>query len=169
MVDAYLRERSAGEPTLGEKPVEVYLDSCSIRGILQTAHTRVSDHLGATEETIRLKDARVVLRDGTALATDAAALINKAIILFLVDLTPRPTGQLGLQVERNVRDVTLNIGTIWIRGRAHLPVGGELQTFFSGAMNRFMAITDATVVGFEAAEPRTVLINRDQLRCMLSQ
>lgn len=100
---------------------------------------------------------------------DKLALVNKAEILFVVDLTPNPEGaHLGFQVERAPLEVTLNVGNIWLRGRAHLPIGGDINSFFTGAVNRFMAITEATVVGHEQGRPRTVIINRDQLNCMLA-
>ena len=167
-MQSHLGNRSPGEPSLSERPVEVYLESCSIRGLIETTQTRVSDHLGTAEETIRLKGARVVIRDGTELASNAEIFINKAVVLFVVDLSPRPTGQLGFQVRRDVKGVTVNIGTLWIRGQVHLPVGGDLQSFYIGAINRFMAITQATVVGREQAAPRTFLINRDQVRCLMA-
>lgn len=167
MIQTYLRDRTDQPTNLSQKRIEVYLDACSIRGTLDTAHPRVSDHLGSTEEVVRLRDARVVLRDGSVLSENTSVVINKSEILFVVDLTPRPAGHAGFQVEKDPVNVTLNIGTIWLKGRAHLPVGGELSSFFAGAMNRFMAITEATVVGYDSAEPRTVLINRDQLNCML--
>jgi hypothetical protein len=149
--------------------VEVVLDSCSIRGILETSQARVSDHLNAGADTLSLKHARVVLPGGEPVASESTVYINTSVILFVVDLTPRPTGHAAFQIEREAREVTLNIGTIWVRGDAHLPVGGEMQAYFEGSATRFMPLTNATVIGREATAPRTVLINRDQLRCMMAQ
>jgi hypothetical protein len=168
MIQPYPREKAVDEPNLYQKRIEIYLDTCSIRGVLETAQARVSDHLNAFEDTIRLTDARVILREGTPLSTESTVYINRSIVLFVVDLTPQPAGQDGLHVQRDERPVTFNIGTIWIRGRAHLPVGGEMQTFVGEPSDRFMPITEATVVGYEATAPRTILINRDQLRCMMA-
>jgi hypothetical protein len=167
MVQSYMRERFERPDNMQAKRIEVYLDACSVRGILETAHARVSDHLGATEEVLRIREARVLMRNGEQLSSEKTVLVNKTEILFIVDLTPRTSGQTGFQVERDPHEVILNVGTIWLKGRAHVPVGGELPSFFAGAMNRFMPITEATVVGYTNAEPRTVLINRDQLRCMI--
>lgn len=169
MIESYVREPVASETGPTGKRVEIYLDSCSIRGSLQTTQTRVSDHLNASDEPVCLKDARVVPRDGEPIATDSTVYVNKSTILFVVDLTPRLDGQRAFQVERAEHAVTLNIGTIWIRGHVHLPVDGEMQTFFGGIVARFMPLTQATVVGHEATAPRTVLINRDQLRCLMAE
>lgn len=163
----YTQQRNGRLASTTSKPIEVYLASCSIRGTIETPHPRVSDHLGATDEVLRLSDARVVLRDGTQVASEKTAVVNKAEILFVVDLTPNSTGLLGFQVERAPVEVTLNVGNIWLRGRAHLPIGGDINSFFTGAVNRYMAITEAIVVGYEQGRPRTVIINRDQLNCML--
>jgi hypothetical protein len=157
------------EPTLAEKRVEIVLDACSIRGTLTTSQTRVSDHLNASDAPVYLRDARVVTREGQPLANQTTVYVNKSVILFVVDLTPNPTGQLGFQVERDPRNVTLNLGTIWIRGEAHLPIGGEMEAYFGGASAGFMPLTNATVVGPGATAPRTVLINRSQLRCMMAE
>lgn len=168
MIQSFLDE-PAVEPALTEKRIEIYLDSCSIRGTLATSQARVSDHLNANDAPVCLKDARVVTRGGEPMATESTVYVNKSIILFVVDLTPHPASQLGFHVERDERKITLNIGTIWIRGQAHLPVGGELQAFFGGNAARFMPLTQATVIGNDATAPRTVLINRDQLRCMMTE
>jgi hypothetical protein len=153
---------------VSDKQIEVYLDHCSMRGTLLTGHGRVSDHLAATEEILRLSNAQVVMRDGTMLENAATALVNKSEILFVVDLSPTSGGRASFHVERDHFNVVLNVGPIWLQGRAHVPVGAELHAFFAGTMNRFMAITDATIVGHATAKPRTVLINRDQLRCMVT-
>lgn len=154
---------------LNDRVVEIYLPACALRGTLETHHPRVSDHLGTPDEVVRLSDVRVTLRDGRELARQREVLVNKAEILFAIDLTPHPTGHLGFQVERAPRQVTVNVGNIWLRGYAHLPVGGSLDQFFAGAVNRFMALTDATVVGNDAARPRTVLVNRDRVGCLLAE
>jgi hypothetical protein len=156
------------QPLVSEKRVEVVLDACSIRGTLATSQTRVSDHLNASDEPLFIRDARVVTHEGQPLADQTAVYVNKSVILFVVDLTSNPTGQYGFQVEREPRNVTLNLGTIWIRGEAHLPMGGEMKAFFGGASPGFMPLTNATVVGPVATAPRTVLINRSQLRCMMT-
>jgi hypothetical protein len=167
-LQASLNNRSDEYLNVSDKQIEAYLDHCSIRGTLMTGHARVSDHLGATEEILRLTGARVVMRDGTVLENTPTALINKSELLFVVDLSPSPGGHASFHVERDHFNVMLNVGPIWLQGKAHVPVGAELHAFFAGTMNRFMAITDATVVGHANAKPRTVLINRDQLRCMVT-
>lgn len=159
-------ERAAN---LNDRTVEIYLPACALRGTLETHHARVSDHLGTPEEVLRLSDVRVTLRDGRELARQRSVLVNKAEILFVIDLTPYPTGHLGFQVERSPQPVTVNVGNIWLRGKAHLPVGGEVAHYFTGAVNRFMALTEASVVGHDAARPRTVLINRDRVACLLAE
>ncbi len=155
-----------GHPEVHQRRVEIYLDSCSVRGVLETIHPRVSDHLASEGDTLTLLAARVVTRDGTQLARGTSTLIHKPVILFVVDLSSA-AGYSGFRVERMQREVMLNVGSIWLRGRAHLPIGADLANFVSGSMARFMPITDATVIGAQAVEPRTVLVNRDQLRCMI--
>lgn len=155
-----------GHPEVHQRRVEIYLDSCSVRGVLETIHPRVSDHLASEGETLTLLAARVVTRDGTQLSRGAQTFVQKSVILFIVDLSA-PGGYAGFRVERLQREVMLNVGSIWLRGRAHLPIGADLANFVAGSMARFMPITDATVIGASAIEPRTVLVNRDQLRCMI--
>ena len=153
MVLSSLRREQAGPAAQAEigalafesKRVEVYLDSCSIRGVLETNHPRVSDHLGIPDQVLRLTDARVTLPDGSILADGQASLINK--------------DQIAL---------TVSIGNLWLRGFAHMPHGADMNSFLTGTMNRFMPLTGATVVGHESAPPRTVLINRDRLKCVLT-
>jgi hypothetical protein len=164
-----MQNRNERLASMTTKTVEVYLASCSIRGTIETPHARVSDHLGSPDEVLRVREARVVLRDGSQVANNRTALVNKAEILFVVDLTTNPSGHLGFQVERAPLEVTLNVGNIWLKGQIHLPIGGDINSFFTGAVNRFMAITEATVVGYEQGRPRTVIINRDQLNCMLTE
>ena len=168
MIHTELREAVAEGSITTKKRVEIFLDSCSIRGNLETAHSRVSDHLNAGDETVCLRDTRVVRNDGMPMAAESTVVVNTSAILFIVDLSPRLVSQPGSQVERDEREVTLNIGTIWVRGHAHLPVGGEVETFFSGTASCFMPLTEAIVVGYETTAPRTVLINREQLRCVVA-
>lgn len=150
------------------KRVEVYLDSCSIRRLLETNHPRVSDHLGIPDQVLRLSDARVTLRDGSILAEEHTSLVNKDKILFVIDHTPRGTGKLGYQIPKDQIALTVSIGNLWLRGYAHMPQGADMTSFLTATMNHFMPLTGATVVGHEDAPPRTVLINRDRLKCVLT-
>jgi hypothetical protein len=169
MDDAHAFGSSAGDmrPNLSERPVEAQLDSCTVRGVLRTVHQRVSDHLGAAGDLLRIAGARVVRGDGTSLAGVSDVLVSKAALLYLVDLMPPGTGQLQRQIERDDAPVVLCVGTVWLRGHAHIPVGGDLETYVAGALNPFIPITDATVLGQEPATPRTILVNRDKLQLML--
>lgn len=169
MQSSMLREQTGvGGQAFETKRVEVYLNSCSIRGLLETTVPRVSDHLCIPEQVLRLADARVTLRDGSILATGQVSLINKDEILFVIDLTPGGTSKLGFQIPKDQIALTVSIGNLWLRGYAHMPHGADMNSFLTGTMNRFMPLTGATVVGHEGAPPRTVLINRDRLKCVLT-
>jgi hypothetical protein len=150
------------------KPVEIYLDACSIGGVLESPHARVSDFLGSSDDTIRVTAARVIAWGGKSLATQATLLVNKRAILLVADLSPAPATNTDALVEREPHAVTLNVGPIWIQGNVHLPVGGDVQSVIvSGPANRFLPLTDAVFVGHEDSGARTVLVNRDHLHCML--
>jgi hypothetical protein len=169
MDDAHAFGGSHGDirPNLTDRPVEAQLDSCAVRGVLRTVHPRVSDHLGAAGDLLRIVGAQVVRRDGTPLGGASDVLVSKAALLYLIDLTPPGTGELQRHIERDDAPVVLSVGPIWLRGHAHIPVGGDLETYVAGALNRFIPITGATVLGQEPATPRTILVNRDKLQLML--
>ncbi|HEX5165989.1 MAG TPA: hypothetical protein VFV93_11380, partial [Thermomicrobiales bacterium] len=78
------------ELALTEKRVEIVLDACSIRGTLTSSQARVSDHLNAGDAPLCIHDARVVTREGEPMADRSTVYVNKSVILFVVDLTPRP-------------------------------------------------------------------------------
>ena len=92
-----------GHPEVHQRRVEIYLDSCSVRGVLETIHPRVSDHLASEGDTLTLLAARVVTRDGTQLARGTSTLIHKPVILFVVDLSSTG-GYPGFRVERMQRE-----------------------------------------------------------------
>lgn len=145
------------------RPVRVGFQSGVIHGILQTLYPRVSDHLLEAEDRLELRDATVLPARATEpLARQAHVLLNKRALLFVIDLSPEPDTPANVYVPREVYDVTISIGSYWIRGHAHVPPGVEMRYYLNGASTHFIPITNATTVG-APDPPRTFLVNREHV------
>jgi hypothetical protein len=141
------------------RQVEIYLESGALRGLLKSAHPRLSDHLRDADESLMLEGAVVMpYRSKEPLASGAAVLVQKRRILFAVDLEAG-TGMESMRVARESRLVVVSSGPFWLRGEVHLPVGGELRSYFESSAIGFVPLTSAIVVGRETAAPRTLLVN----------
>jgi len=151
--------QSTNRLSLVVRPVELYLESGVLRGLLKSAHPRLSDHLRDADESLMLEDAAVVpYRAKEPLASSATVLVQKRRVLFAVDLEAQP-GVESMRVERVAHPVAMSSGPFWLRGTVHLPVGGELRSYFESSAIGFVPLTSATVVGREAAATRTLLVN----------
>jgi len=151
--------QSTNRLNLIARPVELYLESGVLRGQLKTAHPRLSDHLRDADESLVLDGAVVVpYRAKEPLASSATVLVQKRRVLFAVDLEAQP-GVESMRVAREAHQVVLSSGPFWLRGTVHLPLGGELRSYFESSAVGFVPLTSATVVGRENATPRTLLVN----------
>lgn len=151
--------QSTNRLSLVTRQVELYLESGVLRGLLKSAHPRLSDHLRDADESLMLEGAVVMPnRSKEPLASGAAVLVQKRRILFAVDLEAG-VGLESMRVARESRLVVVSSGPFWLRGTVHLPVGGELRSYFESSAIGFVPLTSATVVGREAAAARTLLVN----------
>jgi len=152
-------------------PVEVYLPSVIFRGTLVTRHNRLSDclNLKSTDGMLRLSNVEVEMLSGRPSSAKCnEALINKQQVTFVIDLSPADEHErevLSL-VHKEPRRVFVEIGAFWLEGNVHVVPGFELSTFAEGK-NDFLPLTDATFVNLRSGEPRTFLINREKLSCLL--
>ena len=152
-------------------PVEVYLPSIVFRGTLLTRHNRLSDclNLKSSDGMLRLDSVEVEMLTGKPSSTKCKdALINKQQVTFVIDLSfpdTRDKEELSL-VHKEPRRVFVEIGSFWLEGNIHVVPGFELSTFADGK-NDFLPLTDATFVNLRSSEPRTFLINREKLSCLL--
>lgn len=154
-------------------PVEVYLPSTVFRGKLFLRHKRLSDSLNfkMSEGVIRLDDVEIQTFQGRSSTVKSKnALIYKRQVMFVVDLssgteTKREREELSL-VNKQRRRVLIEIGLFWLQGDVHLVPGLELDSFAEGNSS-FIPLTTAKFVDFPDSEPRTFMINRDKLNCMM--
>ena len=165
------RAQSSIDTKLSPIPVEVYLPSLVFRGTLLTRHNRLSDwlNLKSSDSMLRLDDVEVEMLSGKpSFAKCQDALINKQQITFVIDLSPAGSHQreeLSL-VHKEPHRVFAEIGSFWLEGNIHVAPGFDLSTFADGK-NTFLPLTDASFVNLRRAEPRTLLINREKLSCLL--
>lgn len=158
---------------LGCVPVEVYLPSAVFQGKLFIRHQRLSDHLNVktNDETIRLDDVEIQTFKGISSAVKSKnAWIYKRQVTFVVDLnsnqsTTRENTELSL-VNKEPHRVLIEIGSFWVQGDVHIIRGLELNSFAEGKSS-FIPLTTATFVDFPDSQPRTFLINREKVNCLM--
>jgi len=153
-------------------PLEVYLHSAVVRGILVTNQDRLSNYLilRDADEVFSLRDASVELADGKTVGVGSDEyLIYMQEVFLIADLNSQPrterAGYEHLYVKKDASTALLNIGPYWIRGNIHLLPGAPLHDLLM-AKTRFIPVTDATLMGRPAIEPRTYLANRSRIGCM---
>jgi len=154
-------------------PVEVYLPSTVFRGKLFTRHNRLSDCLNASmsDGMVRLDDVEIQTLSGTSsLLKSKNALINKRQVMFVIDLssnlsTTREHEELS-RVNKEPRRVLIQVESFWVQGDVHLVPGLELDSFAEGKSS-FIPLTTATFVDFPDSEPRTFMINREKVNCLM--
>lgn len=145
------------------RKVEFYLEGGAVRGLLKSPHPRLSDHLRDPEESFVIDDAVVTgYRAKEPIVSGSSALVGKSQILFTVDLDESASPE-HMRVERTAQPVALCVGPFWLRGRVHLPIGGDLRAYFDSDAMRFIPLTAAVVVGRESATPRTLLVNMERI------
>ena len=153
-------------------PLEVYLHSAVVRGILVTNQDRLSNYLilRTGDEVFSLKKVSLELSDGKLVDVGSDEyLIYMREVFLIADLSsPSRTDRSAyehLYVKKDASNALLNIGPYWVRGNIHLLPGAPLHDFLM-AKTRFIPVTDATLIGRPAAEPRTYLVNRTRIGCM---
>jgi hypothetical protein len=150
-------------------PLEVYLQSAVVRGILMTNQDRPSNYfiLREGDEVFSLKEATLEgpNRKPVAVSSDEY-LIYMQEVLLIADLNPqlrsKRTGFEHLYVKKETSKALLGVGPFWLRGNIHLIPGGVLHDLLM-AKTRFIPVTDATLVDRPDVGPRTYLVNRTKI------
>jgi hypothetical protein len=150
-------------------PLEVYLQSAMVRGILVTNQDRPSNYfiLREGDEVFSLKEATLEgpNRKPVAVSSDEY-LIYMQEVLLIADLSPqlaaKRTGFEHLYVKKEASKALLGVGPFWLRGNIHLVPGGVLHDLLM-AKTRFIPVTDATLVDRPDLGPRTYLVNRTKI------
>jgi hypothetical protein len=148
-------------------PLEVYLQSAVVRGILMTNQDRPSNYfiLREGDEVFSLKEATLegLNRKPVAVSSDEY-LIYMQEVLLIADLSPqlKRTGFEYLYVKKEASKALLGVGPFWLRGNIHLIPGGVLHDLLM-AKTRFIPLTDATLVDRPDLGARTYLVNRTKV------
>lgn len=153
-------------------PLEVYLQSAVVRGILVTNQDRLSNYivLSGTDEVFSLKDVSLELTGGKPVGGGSDEyLIYMQEVLLIADLSSHSRTDRSsyehLYVRKAASSALINIGPYWLRGDVHLLPGAPLHDLLM-AKTRFVPVTDATLIGRPEIEPRTYLVNRSRIGCM---
>ena len=152
------------------KEVEVYFSSATLRGIVATRHTRLTDHLTTADETFLLKNVQLSEeRDRQGGINSETVVIYKHRVILVADLgsTNQPSvneAQL-VRVDRQPHRVVIGAGPFWLRGDIHLVKGADLETVGLGT-SRFIPLTQATFLDRPKTEPATFIVNREQIGCL---
>jgi hypothetical protein len=150
-------------------PLEVYLQSAVVRGILMTNQDRPSNYfiLREGDEVFSLKEATLEgpNRKPVAMSSDEYLIYMQEVFL-IADLSPqlasKRTGFEQLYVKKETSKALLGVGPFWLRGNIHLVPGGVLHDLLM-AKTRFIPVTDATLLDRPDLGPRTYLVNRTKV------
>jgi hypothetical protein len=156
-------------------PLEVYLQSAVVRGILVTSQDRLSNHFVALqqgEEVFSLRNP--VLESGDhklAAAVSDEFLIYMQQVLLIADLSSQPQSDRSAvgpsYVKKEASRALLGIGPYWIEGNLHVAPGGALHDLLV-AKARFIPVTDAVLLNHSEASGRTYLVNRMKIAFITS-
>src|SRR5512134_998368 len=150
-------------------PLEVYLQSAVVRGILVTNQDRLSNYLTLCggDEVFSLRDATLENLDRkTIVAGSDQYLIYMQEVFLIADLSSqarqdRP-GLESLYVKKDTKKALLSIGPYWLQGDLHIVPGGALQELLM-AKTRFIPVTNAVLLNRPDIGPRCYLINRAKI------
>ncbi|MPZ74975.1 MAG: hypothetical protein GEU77_00420 [Deltaproteobacteria bacterium] len=153
-------------------PLEVYLQSSVLRGVLVTNQDRLSNYLILREgdEVLSLADASLEDLQGKVMAMSSAEyLIYMQEVFLIADLSPQfgtdRSGYEPLFVKKDSSKALLSVGPYWLRGNIYVIPGAPLHELLLGK-TRFFPMTDATLVGGSDIGPRAYLVNRTKIGCM---
>lgn len=150
-------------------PLEVYLQSAVVRGILGTSQDRLSNYfiLREGDEVFSLREATLESLDQKPLAVSSDEyLIYMQEVFLIADLSPQLRSERAgldhLYVRKEASKALLGVGPFWVRGNIHLLPGSALHDLLM-AKTRFIPVTDATLVNRADVGPRTYLVNRTKI------
>jgi hypothetical protein len=153
-------------------PLEVYLQSALVRGILATNQDRLSNYLILREgqEIFSLREACLEDLHGKPIEVRSDEyLIYMQEVFLIADLSPQPrpdqSAYAHLHVKKEQSSALLNVGPYWVRGNIYLISGAPLHDLLL-AKTRFIPVTDATLLDRPTADSRTFLVNRTKIGCM---
>src|SRR5262249_3101625 len=150
-------------------PLEVYLQSAVVRGILGTNQDRLSNYfiLREGDEVFSLREATLEGPNRKLVTVNSEEyLIYMQEVFLIADLSPQfrseRSGLEHLYVKKEASKALLGIGPFWLRGNIHLLPGTALHDLLV-ARTRFIPVTDATLVDRADVGPRTYLVNRTKI------
>jgi len=150
-------------------PLEVYLQSAVVRGILGTNQDRLSNYfiLREGEEVFSLREATLEGPNRKLVTVNSEEyLIYMQEVFLIADLSPQfrseRSGLEHLYVKKEASKALLGIGPFWLRGNIHLLPGTALHDLLM-ARTRFIPVTDATLVDRADVGARTYLVNRTKI------
>ena len=150
-------------------PLEVYLPSAVVRGILGTNQDRLSNYfiLREGDEVFSLREATLEgpNREPVAVGSDEYLIYMQEVFL-IADLSPQLRAERAgfehLYVKKEASKALLGVGPFWLRGNIHLIPGSALHDLLM-AKTRFIPVTDARLVDRPDVGPRTYLVNRTKI------
>lgn len=161
-----------GETNSHDLALEVYLPYTLILGTLVTRHERLSNYLNlrSGDDPFILKGARIEDLNGNRLPVDSEEyLLYLREVLFIADLSPmvRTARSSWDQhpIRKEPRRAFLHVSPFWLRGTIYLLPGSTLSDLLM-VKNRFIPVTDATLLDHPALAPRTFLVNDTKISCL---
>jgi hypothetical protein len=154
-------------------PVVFCLSQCWVRGVVELrGATRLSDLLNQVATTaLTVLDGEVLPTGGRQWPDERHRLVvNKAEILFAHPVHDHPRAAAGLRLHKYDAEVGIYLGEYHVRGTIHLPDRLVWEQYLSSLRDRFLALTDATIVraGDDAIVATTeyLAVSRERL-CVL--
>ncbi len=154
-----------------QHPVEVFCVGSHIAGTLHSGRPRVSDHLESSERMIEITNATLMPGPGDSpLVERRSVFVNKAMVLFVLDLTPEEwaSGAADVVHPTEPHDILASVGDFWISGTIKLPPHGDLNQFLARVPRRFVPIAAADILDYDEQSPCAVLVNRDYLEAIVA-
>jgi hypothetical protein len=149
-------------------PLEVYLQSAVVRGVLVTNQDRLSNYLTLCgDEVFSLRDATLEnLERKIVAAGPDHYLIYMQEVFLIADLSSqlrndRP-GLESLYVKKDTSRALFSVGPYWLQGDLHVVPGAAIQELLM-AKTRFIPVTDATLLNRPDIGPRPYLVNRTKI------
>ena len=153
-------------------PLEVYLQTVIVRGVLATNQDRLSSYLLVREgdEVISLTDATLENLSGKAVVSGPDEYVVYLREVFLIaDLSPDTSGPRsgmeGLYVKKDTSKTLIGVGHYLVQGNIHLLPGNTLHDVLL-EKSQFVPVTDATMLGSQEHRARTYLVNRNKIGFM---
>jgi hypothetical protein len=150
-------------------PLEVYLQSGVVRGVLSTNQDRLSNYLIFREgdEVFSLREATLEGPDRKPVAVSSDEyLIYMQEVFLIADLSPQFRSQNSalehFYVQKEASKALLGVGPFWLRGNIHRVPGSALHDLLM-SKTRFVPVTDATLLDRPDVGSRTYLVNRTKI------